>query len=97
MIKHVADVARDKGIKIFMCGEMAGDPIHIPILLATGMDELSMNPQSIPAVKSMIRSLKLEDTKRFIKEVLNQATVADVEDLVQNTYGSLLSDKVYAE
>ncbi len=97
MIKHVADVARDKGIKIFMCGEMAGDPIHVPILLATGMDELSMNPQSIPAVKSMIRSLKLEDTKRFMEEVLKQATVADVEDLVQNTYGSLLSDKVYAE
>ena len=97
MIKHVADVARDKGIKIFMCGEMAGDPIHIPILLATGMDELSMNPQSIPAVKSMIRSLKLEDTKRFMEEVLKQATAADVEALVHNTYGSILSDKVYAE
>jgi len=97
MIKHAADVAKDKGIKIFMCGEMAGDPIHVPILLGTGMDELSMNPQSIPAVKSMIRSLRLEDAREFVKEVLKQASVADVEKLVYGTYGSMVSEKIYAE
>ena len=76
---------------------MAGDPIHVPILLGTGMDELSMNPQSIPAVKSMIRSLRLEDTREFMKEVLKQASVADVEKLVHGTYGSMVSEKIYAE
>ena len=96
MIKHVADVAKDKGIKVFMCGEMAGDPAYIPILLGLGMDELSMNPQSIPAVKGMIRSLKLKDTKLFVKDVLKQVTATDIEKMVQNTYRSVLSDMIYS-
>ena len=96
MIKHVADVAKDKGIKVFMCGEMAGDPAYMPILLGLGMDELSMNPQSIPAVKGMIRSLKLKDAKLFVKDVLKQVTSTDIEKMVQNTYGSVLSDMIYS-
>ena len=42
---------------VFMCGEMAGDPIYVPILLGLGLEELSINPQSIPVVKSIIRLL----------------------------------------
>ncbi|MEW6673573.1 MAG: phosphoenolpyruvate--protein phosphotransferase [Thermodesulfobacteriota bacterium] len=96
MIKHVVDAAKDKGIKVFMCGEMAGDPAYIPILLGLGLDELSMNPQSIPTVKSMIRSLKLKDARQFVKEVLKQATAADIEKMVQDVYGGVLSDMIYS-
>ncbi|MDQ1331830.1 MAG: phosphoenolpyruvate-protein phosphotransferase system enzyme [Thermodesulfobacteriota bacterium] len=87
MIKHVTDVGKEKGIKVFMCGEMAGDPFNVPILLGLGMDELSMNPQSIPAVKNMIRSLKVEDARRFIKEALKQTTTIDVIKLVEASFG----------
>ncbi len=97
MVKHVTDVGKDKGIKTFMCGEMAGDLIHIPILLGLEMDELSMNPQSIPGVKSMIRSLKVKDTRLFIKDVLKQNRAVDIMKLVQDAYGSILSEKVYNE
>ncbi|OQW96819.1 MAG: phosphoenolpyruvate--protein phosphotransferase [Desulfobacteraceae bacterium A6] len=89
MIKHVTDVGKEKGIKVFMCGEMAGDPFNIPILLGLGIDELSMNPQSIPAVKNMIRSLKVEDTRHFIKEALKQTTTMDVIKLVEASFGEL--------
>ena len=61
MIKQVADVSKDKGIGVFMCGEMAATPHHIPLLLGMGMDELSMNPQSIPQIKRVIRSLNVKD------------------------------------
>lgn len=97
VIKHVADMAREKGIKVFMCGEMASDPICIPVLLGLGLDELSMNPQSIPAVKSMVRSLNIEDIKPFMKDVLKQTSAAAVMKLVQDTYGSILYDKIYHE
>lgn len=87
MIKHVTDVGKEKGIKVFMCGEMAGDPFNVPVLLGLGIDGLSMNPQSIPAVKNMIRSLKVEDTRHFIKEVLKQTTTMDVIKLVEASFG----------
>jgi len=93
MVKHVADVARDNNVKIFMCGEMAGYPIHMPILLGIGINELSMNPQSIPAVKTMIRSLSVEDSKLFMKDVLKKTSVKDILDLLQDSYGDILPDK----
>ena len=96
MIKNVADVAKDKGIKVFMCGEMAADPINMPILLGLGIDELSMNPQSIPAVKGMIRALKVKDARVFMKDVFKKKTASEVEELIKETFGSILSEKMYA-
>jgi len=89
MIKHVTDVGKEKGIKVFMCGEMAGDPFNVPVLLGLGIDELSMNPQSIPSVKNMIRSLKVEDARHFIKEALKQTTTMDVIKLVEASFGEM--------
>ena len=96
MIKHVADVSKEKGIKVTMCGEMAGDPFHIPVLLGLGLDELSMNPQSIPAVKSMIRSLRVEDAKKLMQDVLSKTSVKEITDLIQDNFGDILSDKKFA-
>ncbi|MEE8430211.1 MAG: phosphoenolpyruvate--protein phosphotransferase [Candidatus Desulfatibia sp.] len=97
MVKHVADVARDSGINVFMCGEMASDPMNLPILLGLGLEKLSMNPQSIPMAKKTIRSLAINETRPFIAEVLKETTTKGVMNLVQNTYGSILSDKIFKE
>ena len=97
MLKHAADVAREKDIRIFMCGEMAGTPHHIPLLLGIGMDELSMNPQTIPDIKRVIRSLNVEDTRSFMKEVLKQNTAKSTFELIKDTYGSILSEQLYSE
>ena len=96
MLKHVADVGREKEIKTFMCGEMAGTPHHIPLLLGIGMDELSMNPQAIPDIKRVIRSLNVADTRSFMKEVLKQTSAKSTFELIKDTYGSILSDQLYS-
>ena len=96
MLKHVADVAREKDIKIFMCGEMAGTPHHIPLLLGIGMDELSMNPQAIPDIKRVIRSLNVADTRAFMKEVLKQTTAKSTFELIKDTFGSILAEQLYS-
>ncbi|MGD9240232.1 MAG: phosphoenolpyruvate--protein phosphotransferase [Desulfobacterales bacterium] len=97
MLKHVADVAKEKEIKIFMCGEMAGTPHHIPLLLGIGMDELSMNPQTIPDIKRVIRSLNVEDARSFLQDVLKQTTAKNTFELIKATYGSILAEQTYTE
>ncbi|MDI6775613.1 MAG: phosphoenolpyruvate--protein phosphotransferase, partial [Verrucomicrobiota bacterium] len=47
LIKQLVDVGKKAGIKTYMCGEMAADITHLPILLGIGISELSMSPQSI--------------------------------------------------
>jgi phosphotransferase system enzyme I (PtsI) len=97
MLKHVAEVAREKDIKVFMCGEMAGTPHHIPLLLGIGIDELSMNPISIPDIKRVIRSLNVADAGSFIKEVLKQSTAKNTFELIKATYGHIFSEQVYSD
>lgn len=95
MLKHLAGVAEEKNIKLFMCGEMASDPINIPILLGLGIDELSMSPQSMPIIKNVVRALNIQDTKLFLKEALKKVTADEVIALLKQTYGDMISDKVY--
>ena len=94
MLKRVCDEAKKEGIKVVMCGEMAGEPIHTPLLLGLGVDEMSVNPQFIPAVKKMVRDLKLEDARRFVESVLGATTTVEVVDMVHATYGDILSETV---
>jgi len=95
MLKHVADVAKNSNIKLYMCGEMASYPIHIPLMLGMGMDELSMNPQSIPTVKAMIRSLSVENSKQIVEDALKQTSATDVFNLLKEVCGDILPDKEF--
>ena len=92
MLKRLADVTALNNIRMFMCGEMAGYPIHTPLLLGLGLDEFSMNPQSIPTVKQMIRSISISDTKDLVDEALNLMSAEKVFSLLRDTYGSILSE-----
>jgi phosphotransferase system enzyme I (PtsI) len=97
MIKHVADIGKSSGVEVFMCGEMAGDPINIPILLGLGINKLSMNPQSIPAIKKIIRSLNVKDAALFVKDVLKETSETGVVELLLSTYDSILFELGYNE
>jgi phosphotransferase system enzyme I (PtsI) len=93
MIKHVTDVSKDCGIKTFMCGEMAANPLHIPLLLGMGLEGLSMNPQAIPAAKQIIRSLNIEDAKTLVENVLCKTTATSVFKILHDAYGNLINDR----
>lgn len=95
LIQQVADVSREKGIEVFMCGEMAATAQHIPLLLGMGMDELSMNPQSIPRAKRVIRSLNVSDARAIVKDALKKKTARGVFEIVQEAYGDILAELDY--
>jgi len=96
LIKKVADVAREKEIEVFMCGEMAATAHHIPLLLGMGIDELSMNPQSIPRAKRIIRALKVSDAQLLVQEALQKKTAGGVFELIQSSYGDVIAELEYS-
>ncbi|MGC8690759.1 MAG: phosphoenolpyruvate--protein phosphotransferase [Caldisericum sp.] len=57
LIKFTVDASHMKGKWTGVCGELAGDPEAIPILVNLGVDELSMSPSKIPEAKRIIRSI----------------------------------------
>ena len=79
-VKFTVDAARAAGIPVAMCGEMASDPIIVPILLGLGINELSMDAVYIPSVKAAIRALTAVEAREMVEEILRLATASDVEE-----------------
>ncbi len=88
LLKQTVDAAHAKGKKVYMCGEMAGDPINIPVLLGLGILELSMNPHAIPMAKQTIRSLNIEEARSFVSEILKEKTTQAITDRVQQRFNN---------
>jgi len=95
LIQRVAEVSREKGIEVYMCGEMAATAHHIPLLLGLGIDELSMNPQSMPRAKRVIRSLSVSDARSLAREALKKKTARGVFKIIQSAYGDIISELEY--
>jgi phosphoenolpyruvate-protein phosphotransferase (PTS system enzyme I) len=70
MIKQVVAAGHEAGIDVELCGEMAGDPCCLPLLLGLGLDELSMHPLAIPYIKRMIRNSTSEETENLCGEIM---------------------------
>ncbi len=84
MIRQVVRAARDAGIDVALCGEMAGDPLCAPLLLGLGIRELSMNAGNIPTIKTVIRTLSASDAEAALDAVLRLDTSQEVRDYILN-------------
>jgi phosphotransferase system enzyme I (PtsI) len=78
LIRRVVDAGHDAGIPVAMCGEMAGEPFYVYVLLGLGIDEWSMSPTSIPRVKRILRKSVAYEARDFVGELLAHATAADI-------------------
>ncbi len=90
MIKMTYDAASKKGIELIMCGEMAGDPINLPVLVGMGLTNFSMNSVSIPAVKRLIRNLDSKKAEQTVKEILVLNKAQDILDFILKEYQAIL-------
>ncbi|MCM8776816.1 MAG: phosphoenolpyruvate--protein phosphotransferase [Candidatus Omnitrophica bacterium] len=70
LIRHTIENGKKRGIWTGLCGEMASIPEIACLLVGMGIDELSMAPSAIPAVKEKIRSIKYSNMEKISQEVL---------------------------
>lgn len=67
---------------IGMCGDMAADPRNLPLLLALGLDEISVPPPDVPVLKQRVAAYSLDDCKKLLSQVLSCHGAAEVESLL---------------
>ncbi len=82
-INLVAEAALKKGKEIGVCGEMAGEPVGIVILLSFGIKNLSMSNVFIPRARNIVRKVKISDLKEIKKLVLNCKNSEEVRHIVR--------------
>lgn len=84
MLKQVVDAGHRAGIKVAICGEMAGDPLCTPILIGLELDGLSMTPLAIPRVKQIIRNSTVRESKELLNEVIGFSMACEIEEHVRD-------------
>ncbi len=84
LIQMTIDAAHKAGKWVGMCGEMAGDPQYVPLLLGMGLDELSTSISVIPEVKKVIRMIPLAKAKEIAAAALKVRTSDEVFDIIRD-------------
>jgi phosphocarrier protein FPr len=88
LVRTVVEVAHGFGKWAGVCGEIAADPLAVPVLAGLGVDELSMNPADIPRAKEIIREMDPAAGMALAEKALACASAAEVRGLVLESSSS---------
>ncbi|MCT9824953.1 phosphoenolpyruvate--protein phosphotransferase [Pseudomonas sp. Y39-6] len=83
LIDITVRAAHAHGKWVGVCGELAADPLAVPVLIGLGVDELSVSARSIPEVKARVREFSLSEAQGLAQQALTVGSPAEVRALVE--------------
>ncbi|MDB1109692.1 phosphoenolpyruvate--protein phosphotransferase [Pseudomonas extremaustralis] len=83
LIDITVRAAHAHGKWVGVCGELAADPLAVPVLIGLGVDELSVSARSIPEVKARVREFSLSEAQGLAQKALAVGSPAEVRALVE--------------
>ena len=84
LIRQVAEAGRRAGKPVAVCGEIASDVRLAPLLVGLGVDELSMTPTAIPAVRTALTRRSSQELSDLAERISRLKTVAEVEQTLSD-------------
>ncbi|HSJ10810.1 MAG TPA: phosphoenolpyruvate--protein phosphotransferase [Longimicrobiales bacterium] len=78
LLEKVARAGREAGIEVSVCGELAGSPLGVFLLLGLGITALSVAPSALPEVKKVVRSVPAAEAR----DAVGRALLAPTPDAV---------------
>ncbi len=85
VLATLAERAREAGVPLSICGEIAGDPTLAPVLVGLGIDQLSLAPAAISPVRQRLRSCDLDEARRLAEACRRAETADDVRAILGRT------------
>jgi len=82
LIKQTIEAGHRHDLWVGLCGEMAGDPLATTLLIGLGIEELSLNPTTIPLVKRIVCTTEYERAKELASEALRCSGAPEVKDIL---------------
>jgi phosphotransferase system enzyme I (PtsI) len=83
LIRQTLEAGRNARTDVSMCGEMAGDPAAVFLLIGMGLRNFSMAPNLITQVKELIRKVSLADAVELAEAALELSAAREIRKLVQ--------------
>ena len=82
-VRAVIEATTRAGKPLVVCGEMAGSPFYLPLLIGMGATELSMNVNSILRVRKVISGIAYQETLDLAREAGSCRTADEVEAVLE--------------
>jgi phosphotransferase system enzyme I (PtsI) len=83
LLAHMAQAAQNAKKDISICGEIAGDPLYLPLLLGLGFRNLSVAPVLIPDLAAAVATIRISETEELAARCLKVSTADEVEALLR--------------
>jgi len=90
MIQYIMKKSRKTQTPVSLCGEMASDPLMIPLLIGLGIRILSCAFRYIPLIRKMVSCIQVEEAEALVEEVLQLETSEQIDTLLRERYQKLV-------
>ena len=91
-LKQVAQVAKERNLPVTVCGEIAGDPHFLPLLMGLGYDSLSASSSMIAEMKFFARRFNQKDVDEIIREAESKKRPSEIKELIKNFYEDRIAE-----
>jgi len=86
-VDRTARAAEELGKWVGVCGDAAGEPLAVPLLVGMGIRELSVVPSLVPRVRRLVGTIRRSEVRELAREALKCSTAVEVRRLVEDFMG----------
>ncbi len=91
MLDMIVKAANKGDVELSICGEMAGDPILVPLLVGLGIESLSMSPGLLPHAKFVAQSMDLSEARELAEMALSETDAIKILENLTAFYDSRMA------
>jgi phosphotransferase system enzyme I (PtsI) len=91
-VKSVIDAGRDNSIPVVICGEMAGSPFYVPVLIGLGARVLSMTPRWLASVRQVVSAITSDEAEYLAERLCTALTAGEAEEFLTTYYMENLTE-----
>lgn len=96
LLDRVVRAANEHGRWVGICGEMAAEPLYLPLVLGLGINELSMSPVAIPIIKDLVRDINMLEAQELVAQAMDCASADEVTALCRE-FVSRIAPELFQE
>jgi phosphotransferase system enzyme I (PtsI) len=93
-LKHIFDVSKEKKIEVTLCGEIAGDPHFLPLLIGLGLNILSATGTLLPELKFFGRRFSSQEAQNLMKQIEPMKRPSEIKQCLKSFYDEHASDLI---
>ena len=86
LLSLISQNAKNNGIGLSICGEIASNPIAIPLLIGLGYDVFSLTSSNIPIIKAKIKELDYNKCKIIADKILTCCKKEEINSILEELW-----------